>query len=151
MSDRIAFSMSYALPALRVATQEEASQIDEQMAAAREKADQAMDSAITEMAFGIAGGLVSVGGAASSVTAAAPGEQIESKADSLGALARMVPAGGLHASAAMNIQHDAESKKAEEADAQGSAAKEHTSRVRDAISDLLQKLAEMNASTRLLG
>jgi non-canonical (house-cleaning) NTP pyrophosphatase len=122
MSDRIALSASYAHSALSVAKLEATKQEANQI-------DEQMDIARAK--------------ADQAMESASTGMWI-------GIAAGLVSAGaGVHASVASSINQDAVSKKAEEADSQSSTAKDHRSHIRDAISDLLQKIAEMNHSSKV--
>jgi len=147
VSDRIAVSLSGAHPAISAAMQD-ANKIDEQMKSALEKAEQDLDAANTGMSFGVIGGLIS-GADAGAGTVPQHSDHIEVTPSPL-SLARMIPAGGLHAAAAVAIDVHAESK-ASETSQQHSTTRDHASRVEDAIADLLRKMSAMSDSSRALG
>jgi hypothetical protein len=147
VSDRIAISVSGARPAISAAMQD-ANKIDEQMRSALEKAEQELDAADTGMWLGVVGGLIS-GADAGAGTVPQHSEHVEVTPSPL-SLARMIPAGGLHAAAVGTIDRHADSE-ASESSRQDSTTKDHASRMKDAITDLLRKMSAMSDSSRALG
>ena len=147
VSDRIAVSLSRAHPAISAAMQN-ANKIDEQMNSALEKAKQDLDAANTGMWLGVVGSLISGADAGASGTASQHSDHVEATPSPL-SLARMNPAGGLHAAAVGAIDVQPEAKASESL--QHSTTKDHASRVRDAITDLLRKMSATSDASRALG